>query len=188
MNRFYPLHRIAPAVALLFALGLSACDSNEPDDDGPGEEELITRVTMTLTPAGGGSAVTITAENDSGIGEGGGIVLTPSTLTLAANTTYTGSIELLDTINNEDITEEVEEEDDEHQFFYTVSGLSGTTFTITDTDGNGLPVGLDYTVTTGSAGTGTLRVQLGHYDDQPKDGTTVSDETDLDFTLPLAVQ
>ena len=51
--------------------------------------------------------------------------LTAETLTvsgaLTANTTYDGSIRLLNESEEEveEITEEIEEEDDEHQFFYT---------------------------------------------------------------------
>ena len=66
---------------------------------------------------------------------------------------------------------------------------SRITVTITDTDGNNLPVGLEYTVavSAGAAATGSINVVLGHYDDSPKDGTTRSDESDIDIDIPITI-
>lgn len=170
---------------MLLPLAFTACDSTEPDE-GPGEEELITKITVNLSA--GGNTVTASATDPDGDGTGFQI----DTITLAAGTTYTGSIELADEINGEDITEEVGEEAAEHQFFYTVGGQASNrvTVTITDKDENGLPVGLEFTlaVSDGGATSGTLRVILSHYDDAPKNGTDQSDETDVDVTFPITVQ
>lgn len=170
---------------MLFPLVFTACDSTEPDE-GPGEEELITKITLTLTA--GGNTVTASANDPDGDGNNFQI----DTINLASGTTYTGSIALADEINNEDITEEVEEEAEEHQFFYTVGGAAANrvTVTITDEDANGLPIGLAFTVavSAGEAVNGTMRVVLGHYDDDPKNGTDLSDETDVDVTFPIRVQ
>lgn len=185
------LHEISTTIVAIAALALiiAACDSTKPDEEGPGEEELITRVVLTLVGTGGASDVTATATSDSGVGSGVGLQV--ETLALEAGATYTATIELFNDEEGEDITEEVDEERDEHQFFYTVSGgLAGlVAFDITDTDSNNLPVGLEFTVTVdaGAAGDGSVRIQLGHYDDAPKDGVTVSDETDLDFEMPISV-
>ena len=183
------------ALALIvFTVVFAACDSNEPDDEGPGEEELITRVVLTLT--GGGQTVTATANDPDGDGTNFQI----DTINLAAGTTYTGSVELSDDINGEDITEEIEEEAEEHQFFYTVGGgVAGrVTVTITDSEtdygsnevGDDLPVGLAFeiAVTDGGAASGTLQVILSHYDEGPKDGINMSDETDIDVTFPVSIQ
>ena len=157
------------ALALIvFTVVFAACDSNEPDDEGPGEEELITRVVLRLS--GGGQTVIATANDPDGDGTNFQI----DTINLTAGTTYDGTVELADDINGEDITEEIEEEDDEHQFFYTVGGGANgrVTVTITDQDENGFPVGLNFTVevSAGAAASGTLRVILSHFDDDPKDG------------------
>jgi len=171
---------------LLFAGVFAACDSTEPDPEGPGEEELITRVVVTLTA--GGQTVTATADDP----DGDGANLQIDSITLAAGTTYTGTVELFDDINGEDITEEVEEEADEHQFFYTVGGgIAGrVSVAVTDQDGNGLPVGLRFTVTVtdGGAASGTLNIVLSHFDEEPKNGTDRSDETDVDVTFPVNIQ
>lgn len=172
-------------VAVL-TLTFTACDSTEPSDEGPGEEEFITRVVVTLT--GGGQTITANATDPDGDGANFQI----DTINLTAGVTYTGSVELADDINNEDITEEIEEEDDEHQFFYTAGGgIAGrVTVTVTDQDGNGLPVGLSFTlaVSDGDGASGTLNVVLSHFDDEPKNGTDRSDETDVDVTFPVQIQ
>jgi hypothetical protein len=189
-----PPARALAALALLGSLSLTACDSTEPDD-GAGEEELITQVTLTLTPQGGGSAVTIAASDPDG--DGAGLTFSPSTLTLTPGTTYDGSIELRDTINGEDITEEVEEESEEHLFRYTLTPASAGTVTITDTEsdytsddenGGDFAVGLSFQVVTaaGASGTGTMNAVLYHFDEGPKTSSAAtSDEIDVDIAFPV---
>ena len=86
----------------------------------------------------------------------------------------------------------VEEEADEHQFFYTVEGdaASRMTVEITDVDINDLPVGLEFTVSisSGGAAAGVLNVVLFHYDDVEKDGTSQSAESDIDIDIPVTIQ
>jgi len=150
-----------------------ACSS---DDDSPeiiNEEEVITTMTITLTPAGGGADVIMQTRDTDGDGPQAPVVTDP--VTLAANTTYTGSIVLLDELDPtdiEDITEEVEEEEDEHQFFFQATN-SIATFAYNDMDGDGNPVGLSFTLTTGAAGTGIITVTLIH--EPMKDASGVSD-------------
>ncbi len=178
--------RIFAIVAVLLPLAFMACDSTEPDEEGPGEEELITRIAITLF-ANGQTQTAVASDPD---GDGSGFEI--DTITLTAGTTYTCTVELTDTINGEDITEEVAEESDEHQFFYTVSGAASNrvTVTVTDQDDNGLPLGLEFdlAVSGGGAATGSLRVVLSHFDEEPKNGTDQSDETDVDVSFPITIQ
>jgi hypothetical protein len=185
--KYYSWTLTIAAVALI-AGGCSEDNPAKPTPQNP--QELITKVTLTLTPAGGGAAVTAVFSDPDG---DGGNAPTIGTLTLKAGTTYTGTIELLDETKDpdEDITEEVEEESDVHQFFYTPEGgiVGRITVAITDRDANNLPVGLEYTVavTAGAAANGTLNVVLSHYDESPKNGTTPSDETDVDIDFPVNI-
>ena len=190
MNRLHSLLR-SFIILLAFSLVLTACDSTEPeDDDGPGEEEVISNVTVTLEPAAGGDPVTAEAAFDET-----GVKQSAETLTLAAGATYNGMITLRDRFNDEDITEEIDEEREEHRFFYVIQGdvSDAVTVTIDDEDANGRPVGLQFTVTVAddASGSGELRVVLGHYDERPKqESETIDDipETDIDFTYPVTVQ
>lgn len=192
----HTLSRGILALALLGSLTLTACDSGQPNDDGAGEEELITQVTLTLTPQGGGSAITISASDPDG--DGAGITFSPSMLTLTPGTTYDGTIELLDTISGEDITDEIREEAEEHLFRYTLAPASAGTVTITDTEsdyssenvnGGDFGVGLAFRVVTasGASGTGTMTAVLYHFDEGPKTSSTAtSDEIDVDIVFPVS--
>lgn len=179
-------------ILFLLTLALLASCTDNPggnDDEGPGEEELITRVTLTLT-AEDDSQTSASWSDEDGPGGNEPVI---GTLQLQAGVTYSGTIQLLDTTDEPagDITAEVEEEAEEHQLFYSAEGgIAGrVTVTVTDTDSNGLPVGLTYRVEVigDAAATGTLNVVLSHYDEVPKDGTTRSDETDVDIDIPVVI-
>lgn len=192
-----PLTRGALALVLVVSLSLTACDSGEPDD-GAGEEELITQVRITMTNAADASDVaTITATDADG--DGAGITFSPAQLTLRAGATYNGAVTLDDTINNESITEEIEEEAEEHLFRYTLSPSELGTVTLTDTESNytsqdtnggDFPVGLAFrvTVASGASGAGALNAVLYHFDEGPKSsGTATSDEIDVDVDFPVRI-
>ncbi len=179
------MYKLKSGKLLILLLILSSvttgCDSEVPDLEDAGEKELITNVTISLSPEGGGQDIIAVANDPNG--DGAGFVI--DNIELTSNTSYMGTITVRDDVNGEDITAEIEEEGDEHQFWYTPAGdaASRLTVTITDMDANGLPVGLEFTVavSAGGAETGTLNVILSHYDDAPKDGVTRSDESDIDL-------
>jgi hypothetical protein len=163
-----------------------SCDK---DDDNPvavDEEEVITTMTVTLT--GGGSTVTLQSRDLDGDGPDAPVITVGD---LAANTTYTGSIALLNETETpaDNITLEIEEEDDEHQFFFTAGGaISSVTYTDEDADGN--PVGLNFELTTGDAGSGTLLITLRHEPKKPNDGTLADagGETDIAQSFTVTVE
>ncbi len=176
------------------------------DDDVPpeeNEEETITDVTLTFTPTTGAPVIATWKDAD---GEGvGDPVLTP--ITLAANTTYTLTIDLVNAIDPTDpesITEEVEEEAAEHMFFFewtdglfsdpTGDGNLGAgnradALNYEDQDDAGQPLGLETTWTTAAAAKGTFRVVLKH---QPDIKSATSDstngESDVDISWEITVQ
>ncbi|MEP1488587.1 MAG: type 1 periplasmic binding fold superfamily protein [Algibacter sp.] len=181
------------SIAIISLLFITSCSS---DDDSPEvvvEEEVITTMTITLTPDGGGTAIELKTQDLDGDGPDAPVITVSGDL--AANTTYNGSIELLNETESpaEDITEEVEELDEEHQFFFQASNAIAT-FAYSDVDGNGNPVGLSFTLTTGSAGTGTVTISLIH--EPVKDASGVSDgddtnaggEEDIVETFDIVVQ
>ncbi|ASV32100.1 type 1 periplasmic binding fold superfamily protein [Maribacter cobaltidurans] len=136
------------------AISFTSCSNDDDNPDPVNEEEIITTMNVTLSATGG----TITLQSQDLDGEGPNAPVISVSGNLSANTTYNGSIQLLNETETpaEDITEEVEEEDEEHQFFFTASGaLSGVEYD--DEDGNGNPVGINFTLTTGDAGNGTLQ-------------------------------
>ena len=171
----------------LFTLLFVACSSD--DDAAPepvNEEEVITTMIVTLN---GPDQVVLTYQDLDGDGPGA------ETLTvsgpLSANTTYDGSIRLLNESEEEveEVTEEIEEEDDEHQFFYTIgTGLDVTT-EYEDMDENGNPVGLSFTLTTGAASSGSLTFTLRHEPMKPNTGLDdAGGSTDIEKSFDLVVQ
>jgi len=177
-------------VGLLF-VGFTSCDDDEPVEEN--EEEVITTMTVTLTPVNGGDAVTL---NFLDLDGDGGNAPTISGGSLAANTSYNTTIDLLNESEDpaESITEEVEEEADEHQFFFQVTGGLNLSFSYSDADSDGNPIGLETLMVTGDASSGSLRVTLRHEPD--KNGTDVKigditnagGETDIEVDYPITIQ
>ncbi len=175
-------------IALLFILSITitSCSDDHDDHDHDHEEELITTVTYTLT--NGNNNVTLVWEDLDG-DAGNNPAITNGTL--VANTTYTGIIKLENKTESpaEDITQEVKTEGDEHEFFYETS-IAGLTVTKTDVDGNGNPIGIETTLTTGSAGSGSFTIILKHEPTKPNTGSPIAagGSTDVEVTFSLQVQ
>ena len=177
-------------LSLVFVGVLFVSCSNDDDSPEPvNEEELITTMTLTLTPQAGGADITLSVQDLDGDGPNPPIFAVAEALD--ANATYTGSITLLNETENppENITLEVAEEDEEHQFFYIATGAI-TAVAYSDQDGNGNPVGLTFELTTGAAGDATLQVTLRHEPKKPNDGTLADagGETDIAQTFNVTVQ
>ena len=158
------------AAIMLVVISMS-CGSDDPEP--VNEEEVITTLNVTFTNTQDASDV-VTASFQDLDGEGGNNGTTTNP-TLSANTTYTVTVEFLNESETpaEDITEEVAEEDDEHQVFYIVGTGLNMTYAYGDQDGNGAPLGLTGTATVGDAGNGTLTIVLVH--EPAKDAAGVSD-------------
>lgn len=145
-------------LALFSLVALAAC-SDVGDPNEANEEEVITTVELTFT----GGDETFTAVWSDIENDGSALV---DDIGLLADTTYTVDVRFLNELEDpaEDITEEVEDESDQHQVFFTGTAVDDGLLTATydDTDANGLPVGLSWTLDTGAAGTGDLVVTLQH--------------------------
>ena len=181
-----PFLYILSLASLLF---ISAC---EKDPEVPNEEELITTLKYTLTPVGGGTPVIFSFKDLDGDG-GNAPVIQEGTLEALA--LYDGAIELLNESQSPavDITEEVMEESDEHQFFYTFSNVNATSV-YTDMDSNSNPVGIGTLLSTGTASEGTITITLRHLPDKFAAGVSNGDitnaggETDIEVTFQLKTE
>ena len=176
-------------------VSFSSCKKDDPVTPViPNEEEVITTLTYTLTPAGGGTPVVLTFQDLDG--DGGDAPTITDDAILQANSTYNGSVGLLNETEDpaEDIGLEVLEESLEHQFFFQ-SSIQGLTIAYADVDELGMnPLGLQSTLTTGGVGSGSITITLKH--EPSKDAPGVSDgdiseaggETDIEVTFPIDVQ
>ena len=175
------------------------------DPDAPpceNEEEIITDVVLTWTPVGGGDPVVATATDPDG--EGVLDLTVEGPINLLESTEYTLTVELRNDIDGEDITTEIMEEDDEHQFFFAFTDeifLSPAgdgnidnrddPVNYNDFDENNLPVGLSTNWTTECGeenSTGSFRIVLKHQPDIKDDMSTADDGgTDIDLTFTVNV-
>ena len=191
--------KFMPFLMLLFLGFFIACEPEDPDPEN--DEESITDITLNFVDDSGNTLTTVASDPD---GDGPEDVQFEESFTLKTSTQYTLSIDLFNSMNNEDITQEVQEEAAEHQMFFAWSdGLfsdpSGTgniadatgTVNYSDSDSNGNPLGIVTEWTTGTE-VGTERdfqIILKHQPDIKTADTGAQDgETDIDLTFTISLE
>ena len=164
---------------------LTSC-SNDDNPKEVHEEETITTMNVTLKPSGEGTTITLQSQDLDGDGPKAPVLKVSGNLT--ANTVYNGSVELLNETENpaEDITEEVEDEGDEHQFIYEYTGAISSIDNL-DTDKDGNDLGITFDLETGTAGSGTLTITLRHEPTKPNDGTLSGAGGSTDYTATFSI-
>ncbi|MBT8495181.1 MAG: hypothetical protein KJO07_19200, partial [Deltaproteobacteria bacterium] len=161
-------------IAVALAVG---CGDDAANPDEGNEEEVITTVTLTFSPVSGGTDVVASFSDPDG---DGGESPTVDDIQLVVATNYTLTIELLNELESpaESITDEIEEEAEEHQLFVTgdvdgpasdsASPLVSHSYADVESDygpnseGDDLPVGLVNDIAGVSPGGGSLTVTLRH--------------------------
>lgn len=179
-------------VLVAFTIFASACTKEDPIV--VNQEEVITTLTLTLTPVSDGNEIKLKSYDLDGF-DGPKPPVTTISGNLAANTIYTGSVKVENETESpaENVTIEVKDEGEEHQFFYTFTNNIGTV-AYTDTDNDGNPIGIEFTLTTAAAGSGDLTVTLIHEPAKSADGvksgsiTNAGGGTDVEATFSLTVQ
>ena len=186
--------------AILFSMALFSCESDDPVLEN--DEEVITDVTLRFTEldnsgAAVGDPFEFLASDPQGIELGNPII---ETVNLTKGKTYRLEIFLYNSIADEDITEEVQEESDEHQFYFLGSAFLGSPIlTYTYNDLNGEALGLNGEVVVAEnpgVNNANMRVVLRHDLDKNFPGAdnpnfqnfvAAGGETDLDITFPLVI-
>ncbi len=166
---------------ILATIGIIAntgCKKKQLPDD---EEELITTIKMNFKNTATNAVTTFTARDLDGEGGNPPVI---DNISLLANANYELTLEFLNESVNppEDITEEIEEEADDHLVIFKKSTSINISFNITDRDSKNLPVGLKSTVATGAISNGTITVLLKH---QPgvKNGQEAPGSVDYEVTF-----
>ncbi|GAA4422583.1 hypothetical protein GCM10023188_00320 [Pontibacter saemangeumensis] len=172
-------------IGALLVAGTS-CKDDEPKPEPVVEQETITTVTLNLVPEGKGQNATVTFgdQDKNGTPEIG-------TLTLAPNTVYNFTVDLFDDSKTPpvDISAEVLAEGDEHELFFQPSNDLNATIQKTDMDKNNRPIGLEGTLETGEASSGTLKVTLKHQEGLKGTTSDISKgETDVEVDFPTVIQ
>ncbi len=172
-------------INILFAvLFLNSCKDDDPMDEN--DEEVITTINYTLTPTSG-DVVTLSFSDLDGEG-GNDPIITGGTL--QANMSYTGALELRNDSETpgEDITAEIQEEDEDHQFFFSTGGGLDLTVGYSDEDEDGNPIGLATSINTGAVSTGTLSVVLRHLPVKDASGVSDGDITNADGSTDVEIE
>lgn len=197
INPFKNLQLLAILFSVITIIGCSNDDDIAPEEEN--EIEVITDVTLIFTnTADVNDVIRASAQDPDGTGIQELQIL--GAITLAADTEYTLTYEILnklDPADSEDIGDEILEEDNEHQFFFSFTenvfanpigngniDAAADPINYNDEDENGNPVGLSSTWTTSStASSGALfTVRLQHQPDV-KTATSGSNDGDTDFAL-----
>ena len=154
--------------------------TGDPDN----EQELITAVSITFTPASGAARSFKWTDKDGA----GGLAPVIESITLAANTSYTISTSFLDESKSPvvNITAEIQDESNDHLVCYVPSG-SAPAVQITDTDKKKNPLGLAGTAKTTAAGNGSLKISLKHQPDKKSTTPCSTGETDVEVTFPVTI-
>lgn len=176
-NAFLPTWILAVVI-----LAFSSCEKDQkssPDN----EQELITTIRLTFTAPSG--SVTFNAKDTDG---DGGLAPVIDGIALKANTTYALNIEFLDESKGTaiNLTPEVREEGTDHLVCLAASGAMPNP-TVEDQDTNKAPLGLTSLLTTGAAGTGTLKITLKHLADKSSANACNTGETDAEATFAVTI-
>jgi hypothetical protein len=201
MNPFKNLQLLAILFSVITIIGCSNNDDAAPEEEN--EVEVFTDVTLIFTnTADISDVIRASAQDPDGTGIQELQIL--NAITLAADTEYTLTYEILNALDPadvENIGDEIFEEDNEHQFFYSFTEGAFTNPTgngnidtaadpinYNDQDENGNPVGLSTTwITASTASSGkSFTVRLQHQPDV-KTATSGSNDGDTDFALTFAL-
>ena len=184
---------IKNALLLLLAFNFVVACSNSDDPEPVNEEEVITTLEVTLTPEGKSANVILKSVDLDGDGPNEPVLSITGNFT--ANTVYDGTMLILNEteIPAEDVTVEILEEDDEHQFFFSFTNdIATATYNDADEDGN--PIGVQFKLTTGNAGTGNATFILKHEPNKNAEGVSEGNmanaggSTDIEATFTITVQ
>lgn len=175
---------VLPLTAAILLTGCSEHATNTHDD-----HDVITTVKILLTEHNTLIQRTFVWEDLDG--PGGNAPNRIDTLHLKPGTVHDFSIELSNksVMPIRELTTEIKDEADHHQFFYYVTPEGLVTINIVDIDSHGKPLGLRGELTNISdRGVGTLRVDLSHWEKATdKTGLDPGQDTDISVTFPVVV-
>ncbi len=185
------MKNLAPVLSLLL-LPFAGCDDVE-NHDHDHDHEVITTVQLSFAPSDGGTVLGfVWADPEL---DGDPVV---DDIVLPEATVYDLSVSFWNEQEEpaEDLTAEISDEGSEHQVFFTGSGVQSPSTGVNgdavveqayaDLDAGGLPVGLENTITTLTAGTGEMMVTLRHLPPVEDQDVKVADLADAVATGGVA--
>lgn len=178
------IHKVVLPVLAISTCLVTGCSD---DPEATNEEEVITTVIVTLKPTGG-ETVTLTWDdtNQDAIVDESEITASDN---LVPGISYAATIQLLNKNADPDvdITEEVQDEAEDHIFCFTVTTV-GISITNLSKDKNELPLGITSVWTTTAATTaGTVTITLRHQPGVKTGDCPGAGDTDASVTFPVHV-
>ncbi len=176
------------AIVGIYVSGCKCKGTDCPCDGDNCEEELITSVVLTFKDSASTDSLVYAFRDPDG--DGANAATEHDTIRLAADKTYLVSAKILnESVSPADnITEEIYEERNDHQFFYLFTNVN-VNFTYKDDDTNTppLPVGINTQWKTGAASNGNVQMILKH---QPsvKDNKQTTGDTDVEVVFQTVIQ
>lgn len=172
-----------PIIILIVLSVFNSCSKDEI----PNEEELITSLYFNLVDSTGMDTLVMSFVDTDG---DGGLPPVIKSADLKSNHKYYGAIILLNESRSPsiNITEEVSEESENHQFFYTSSGSAPLVFNYLDFDPDSYPLGMQVELITGAPGTGVLDITLRHQPDKKAAGVKEGNKTNAGGETDIEVQ
>ena len=180
------------------ALTFSSCESEDPLPEN--DAEVITDVILTFVEVNQtiipiGTPFSIKASDPEGIELGSEPII--ETINLETGKSYVMTIQVLNGIEDEDITKEILAEADKHQFYFLGDTFSQNAIAISYIDPSGKNLGLENILSTSNtAFTGIWRVILRHDLDKSFPRATnpnfenfaqAGGSSDLDITFPVVI-
>jgi hypothetical protein len=174
--RMQSLLLLVAVAATLFTAGCKKDDATSG--------EVITKVVVHLTGIGNNFDQEFEAEDS----DGDGVFNSIDTINLTAAEAYKCHLHVYDETKTpvEDITEEIEEESNDHLFVFTPA-FTGLEVSNLNTDGNGAPFGLESIWVTALVGTGTIKIAL-HHEPTDKNAADPGGDVDFEVSFPVIVQ
>lgn len=171
------------ALVALATFTITSCKKDKVEDN---DNEVITTMTLTLTPVSGGTPLTFTYDDPDGPG---GNAPTQQAISLPANRSYTAAVTLLNKTVNPvvNVTTDVAAEATAHRFYYIPTAGVNVSVSGLNNDANGVPLGITSTWTTTTASTGNLKVTLRHYPGTPPNKATADLVTDSKSSTDIEV-
>ena len=184
------------------AILLTGCAKEEEVPEEEHEMEVITDVKLIFTNDNDSNDIVYARAQDPD-GDGVEDLKILDSVNLDVSKSYTLTFEIMNNLETpgEDIGEEIADEDDEHQIFFSFSNdafsdplgngnidNASDSINYNDVDGNGNPVGLSTGWTTASSTLtgGTFTVKLQHQPDV-KTSTSTANTGDTDFELEFVL-
>ena len=201
MNKLIKFSFLTLLTASTFVTSCSDDDHDEPHHEH--DHEQITDIKLIFTNNSDATDIVEATAKDAD-GEGIEELKVLDTIELDGGKTYTLTYEIMNNLETpgEDIGEEIAEEDDEHQIFYSFSNdaftsLSGNgnidkasdPLNYEDKDDNNNPVGLvtEWETANKTLTNGSFKIQLQHQPDGIKTSTSGAGDGEDDFTLEFVL-